>query len=184
MKKTRTSRRFAVVAVVIAAVAYAAAPTSAATISARNAIEPPLVQRINDIRAAHGLRRLTVSTRLTNAATNHANSEARYAYFSHSLYTPWRAFDWTALPTWLHWYWPGPGYSTWYAGENLAWGAPDMTARSTARAWMNSPPHRANILRAGWRRIGVAAVHVNNPGGYFRGMSDVTIVTAEFGERH
>jgi uncharacterized protein YkwD len=48
---------------------------------------------------------------------------------------------------------------------------------------MNSPGHRANILNPLWRYIGVAAVHVDEPAGYYRAWDDVTIVAAEFGHR-
>ena len=46
---------------------------------------------------------------------------------------------------------------------------------------MASPGHRANILNGGWRWIGVGAVHVHQPRGYYRAWDDVTIVAAEFG---
>jgi hypothetical protein len=48
---------------------------------------------------------------------------------------------------------------------------------------MDSPPHRANLLTPGWRRVGVAAVHVSGPLGYFGAWPEVTIVVAEFGRR-
>jgi hypothetical protein len=39
------------------------------------------------------------------------------------------------------------------------------------------------LLKRSWRNVGVAAVAVRNPGGYFRSWDDVTIVVAEFGRR-
>jgi uncharacterized protein YkwD len=157
---------------------------SAATIvSARDAMEPGVVKRINDIRAAHGLRRLTEASALNTAAGRHAKSMGAAGYFKHELRTPSRSVTWTPYASWIRWYWPGPGYTSWSAGENLAWGAPDLSSRQAVSRWMNSPPHRANILTAGWRRIGVAAVHVSDPLGYFGSWDDVTIVVAEFGRR-
>jgi uncharacterized protein YkwD len=47
---------------------------------------------------------------------------------------------------------------------------------------MNSPEHRANILTAEWRQIGVAAVHVDSAPGVFNGQP-VTIITTDFGYR-
>jgi uncharacterized protein YkwD len=45
----------------------------------------------------------------------------------------------------------------WTVGENLAWGTADLsTARGLLNAWMNSPGHRANILKPAYREIGVA----------------------------
>ena len=169
------------------AVVFAPSATNAAaadtTLRPRNGLEDSLVNRINDVRAAHGLRALSESSALTKAATRHANSMASVGYFQHDLYTPNKSNDWTGFSTWIRWYWPGPGFSSWSAGENLAWGAPDISAGQTVRRWMDSPPHRANLLTAGWRRVGVAAVHVSDPNGYFGGWSDVTVVVAEFGRR-
>src|SRR5205085_2641925 len=42
------------------------------------------------------------------------------------------------------------GYLTnrcWWAGENIAWGTGGIgTVRSIVKAWLHSPPHRANLL--------------------------------------
>ena len=48
---------------------------------------------------------------------------------------------------------------------------------------MASPGHRANILNPAWRNIGVGAVQVGDPRGYYASWDDVTIVAAEFGAR-
>ena len=47
---------------------------------------------------------------------------------------------------------------------------------------MRSPGHRRNILNAGWREIGVAAVHLPVARGAF-GNQPVTIITTDFGVR-
>ncbi|HSK15647.1 MAG TPA: CAP domain-containing protein [Gaiellaceae bacterium] len=85
--------------------------------------------------------------------------------------------------TWIRTFWPGPDASVWGAGENVAWGAPGLSARQTVRSWMRSPGHRANLLNRSWRRIGVAAVHVEGPVGTYGFWDEVTIVVAEFGFR-
>jgi uncharacterized protein YkwD len=170
-------------AAVALAVLSLAPAAGAVTVSERNPLEPNVVQRINSIRAAHGLRSLTVAMRLTDAANRHARSMGASSYFRHELYTPQRDRAWTSFSTWIRWYWPGPGYRAWSAGENLAWGAPDISASRTVTNWMNSPGHRANILNPLWRFIGVAAVHVDDPAGHYRSWDDVTIVAAEFGSR-
>ena len=47
----------------------------------------------------------------------------------------------------------------WLVGENLGWGwGSYATARSIVDAWMNSPPHRFNLLHPRFRQIGVAVV--------------------------
>jgi uncharacterized protein YkwD len=165
-------------------VVLALAPAAgAADLSDRNALERRTVERINAVRRAHGLRELRVVGRLARAAERHAESMARASYFRHELFTPARSRDWMPFGSWIRWYWPGPGYDSWSAGENLAWGAPRISARQTVSRWMASPGHRANILEPRWRQVAVGAVHVENPRGYYGSWDDVTIVAAEFGRR-
>ena len=180
----RLFRRGALLAAFALVFALSATSAPAATIvTAKDGVETSLMERINDVRAAHGLRRLRAAPRLTEAATRHANSMGKVGYFKHELYTPKRSVNWTPFGTWIRWHWPGPGYASWSAGENLVWGAPDLTARGAVRRWMDSPPHRANILTPGWRHIGIAVVHVSDPHGYFGTWSDVTLAVADFGRR-
>jgi uncharacterized protein YkwD len=160
------------------------AVAGARTISHRDSLESSVVARVNAVRKNHGLRPLRIASRLSDAAERHTSSMATGSYFLHDLYTPARAHAWTPFGTWIRWFWPGPGYSSWSAGENLAWGAPGISASQTVSRWMASPGHRANILNSGWRWIGVDAVHVGQPRGYYRAWDDVTIVAAEFGARH
>jgi uncharacterized protein YkwD len=62
------------------------------------------------------------------------------------------------------------------AGENLAWGSgPYGTAGAVVQAWLASPEHRANLLRASFTRIGLGVVR-----GTFLGTGDATVVTADF----
>jgi uncharacterized protein YkwD len=167
------------VAAVVLALAVSAASASAATLSPRDEREPRLVKRINEVRAAHGLPALRVASVLTSAATRHVNSMGSRGYFRHELR---KKSNWVSFGTWIHWYWPGPDYTAWTAGENLAWGAPDLGPRDTVRMWMNSPPHRANLLGA-WTRGGVSFVHVTAPAGYYGDYPEVTVVAADFGRR-
>jgi uncharacterized protein YkwD len=63
-----------------------------------------------------------------------------------------------------------------FAGENLAWGVGDRgTARGIVAAWLASPGHRANLLRASFRRVGVGDLV-----GTFRGFAGANVVTADF----
>ena len=50
----------------------------------------------------------------------------------------------------------GGGLTRWVYGENIAWGA-DWRGSPAAivDAWMDSPPHRANILNRSFREIGI-----------------------------
>ena len=105
---------------------------------------------------------------------------AKHGYFRNQL----RVKDeWVSFGMWIRWYWPGSGYTSWSAGQNLAWGAPGLGMRRTISLWMHSPVHRANLLRKDWNRIGVSIVHVLDPGGYFKGYPEATILTADFGSR-
>jgi uncharacterized protein YkwD len=168
------------------AIAFALSCTSAAgaaVVTARNSMEPTLIDRINDVRAAHGLRKLRVSSRLTNAATRHVNSMGAVGYFKSALHTPSSSVEWTPYGTWIDWYWPGAGYTSGAAGESRTWGARDLSARAAVKRWMNNARNRANLLTASWRRVGVAAVRVSDPLGYYGGRERVTIVVAEFGRR-
>jgi uncharacterized protein YkwD len=151
----------------------------AETVVQRNASEPRLVGRINIVRANHGLHALKVSDPLMTAAQRHATNMAWKAYFRHEFR---KNGNWVSFGRWIRWYWPGPGYTAWTAGENLAWGSPDLSPRRTVRMWMNSPGHRANILGA-WSSLGVSVVHVTRPGGFFNSYPEVTLVAAEFGRR-
>jgi len=77
----------------------------------------------------------------------------RNRYFSHTS-RDGRQFDDRILATG---YAPRP--ERWTLGENLAWGiAPAGDPAWVLGAWMDSPGHRANILRGGFREAGVAAV--------------------------
>ena len=156
-----------------------AAPGSAraVTITDRDAVESAVVVRINAVRSDHGLSRLAVAPRLRKAAEQHAHNIARYGYFRHSWSSgaPFR--------TWIARFWPGPGYTSWAAGENLFWAAPDATAAKIVRRWLGSPGHRTNILRPEWTRIGLGIVHVRGAVGTYRSARTVTIAAAEFGYR-
>jgi uncharacterized protein YkwD len=172
-------RILAAALVAAAALVGGGTKAQAANVVQRNAVEPTLVSRINEVRKNHGLSTLSVSDLLTTAAQRHATNMAYKGYFQHEFK---KDGSWYAFGTWIRWYWPGPGYTAWTAGENLAWGAPDLSPRRTVTMWMNSPGHRANLLGA-WTRVGVGVVHITSPGGYFKAYPDVTIVAAEFGRR-
>jgi uncharacterized protein YkwD len=47
---------------------------------------------------------------------------------------------------------------------------------------MQSPGHRANILRRQWTEIGISAQTFTNAPGVYRGLT-VTIATTDFGTR-
>ena len=169
---------FAAIAAAAGFLLFLPAPAHAAAQPiAEDDLETAIVSRINTIRASRGLPRLAIRLELKAAATRHVINMATYGYFSHSWSTG------ASFSTWIRWFWPGPGYTSWSAGENLYWAAPDTTASRVVSAWMASTPHRANILRSTWRAIGVGAIGDGTPVGTYRRYSRVTLVAAEFGRR-
>jgi uncharacterized protein YkwD len=91
-------------------------------------IEARIIERTNAQRARHGLRPLRVDRGLLRSARRHA------AWMTNS-----RSMTHTTQPV----------------GENIAMG--QNSSAEVVNTWMNSPGHRANILNAGYTRIGVAA---------------------------
>jgi uncharacterized protein YkwD len=158
------------------------ASAGAATLTPLDARERALLSAMNAVRADHGLNPLRRVKVLNSAATRHANSMGRNGYSLHDLYTPKLADNWTPIGTWLRWYWPGPGYSSYLMGENIAWGAPDLSKRDAMRFWMNSAPHRANIL-GNFNRVGISAVKVEDPVGDFKSYDNTTFWSVDFGKR-
>ena len=171
-------RRAALVLIVAAALLGPAESAFAGpVVTDADKLRAGVISEMNRVRSAHGLRTLTVRPRLQNAGSGHANNLAKHGVFTH---------DWsngTPFAKWIGWYWPGPGYTSWSAGENLAWGAPGLGVRKTVSLWMHSPGHRANLLSKTWNRVGVSVVHVTDPVGTFAPYSGATIVTADFGRR-
>jgi uncharacterized protein YkwD len=65
-------------------------------------------------------------------------------------------------------------------GENLAWGGAEAgSPRGALLGWLESPEHRANLLRNDWQEQGIALVDV----GDFRGVADSRIWVSHFGRR-
>jgi uncharacterized protein YkwD len=135
--------------------------TSAAGAATRADRESALVQAVNETRVAHGLRPLQVDARLELAARAHSEAMLRRDVLWHgALRARLASFDAR-----------GPAF-----GENLAWGVgPTSAADAIVRMWLASSGHRANLLRPGFRRVGIGA-----PVGTFAGHPGATVVTADF----
>ena len=169
------------IAVAVALVALAGAFAAPAALPARRvaltALESGVLARLNDVRVQHGLAPLRLSGTLTAAAAEHSDQMAADGYFQHASADGtafWRRID--------RWYGSG-GYSYWSVGENLLWSSPRVGPAGAVRLWMSSPEHRANILSAAWREIGISALHVARAPGVYHGRA-VTIVTTDFGVRY
>ncbi|MFD3999056.1 CAP domain-containing protein [Streptomyces sp. NPDC058548] len=118
--------------------------------SVRRRLEDDVTTLVNERRRRAGLNALRTDERLRASARAHSEDMAARGFFSHNDPQGVRPVDRMAAAGY-----PAP------AAENIARG--QQTPPSAMRAWMNSPGHRANILREGLATIGVG-VH-QGPGG-------------------
>src|SRR5262245_10047290 len=144
--------------------------------SATAALESAVVSRINLIRRGRGLRPLRSNRRLSAAAHFHSRDMASKGYFEHD------SANGTAFWRRIERFYPSQGFNSWTVGENLLWASDTYGASFAVREWMNSPPHRQNLLSREWREVGIGAVTVSSAPGAYGGRA-VTIVTADFGSR-
>jgi uncharacterized protein YkwD len=73
------------------------------------------------------------------------------------------------------------GARSWLVGENLVWGSGELsTPANLVRAWMESPAHRANMLRGRFKEIGIGVQRgTPNDASEFNGVT----VSSEYGFR-
>lgn len=168
-------------AVLLALAASVAAPAAHASRDARSItpmkqLERKVLASINDLRRARGLTALRLNPVLSDAASQHSVSMAEHGFFHHASLN--------GAPFWKRdvAVYPRRAYRLWSVGENLAYGAPRLSAGQAIELWLASPSHRANLLSPTWREVGLGAVHAVAAGGVYDGR-DVTIVTADFGVR-
>ena len=155
----------------------ASSNVQAATTAAVDATLQRLVAaQINVVRRSYGRSRLTVSSALTRAGSEHARQLALAGYFSHD----WS--DGTPFGSWIRRFYPPAGARRWSAGENLAWATPAVTAQQAVEMWLVSPEHRRILLSKTWRQVGLGVVRATGAGRFYGGR-DVVILAAEFGTR-
>jgi uncharacterized protein YkwD len=137
------------VAILLCALAAAAArPDPARAITA---MEKRLVARINDARAARGLRRLRFGPRVQRGA----HVWARHLILADAFYHGRLAAG---------------------TSENIAWGNCSwMSVGRMVRMWLNSPPHRANMLDGSHRYVGTGIA-----AGRWNGYSCVRMAVSRF----
>jgi uncharacterized protein YkwD len=138
-------------------------------------LERDVVAGINSLRGDRGLRPLTVSAALTQAARAHAISMARGGYFGHD------SADGTPFWKRIGRYYPLAGHARLVVGENLYWSTLAATSFAINHAWVTSPEHR-RILFANWTQLGIAILHRDDAPGFF-GHHSVLIAVADFGRR-
>jgi uncharacterized protein YkwD len=138
---------------------FAAAPAAVAAPQA--ASETSFLRAVNAARSANGLRPLHLDASLGRAARYHSLEMLRGNYFDHG--------DFAGRMSAFH-------VRAGSAGENLAWGTgPYGQPKTVVAEWLASPGHRANLLNAAYKRIGLGVVSGN-----FQGYGGAVIVTADF----
>jgi uncharacterized protein YkwD len=128
------------------------------------AAELALLQAMNEARHAHGLAPLRIDPRLQRTARRHSSAMLRTDTFSHGAFAARirRA-----------------GVRARRVGENLAWAVGALSeAHAIVNLWLASPEHRANLLRAGYRTVGVG-----ERAGSFSGYSGAVVITTDFAGR-
>jgi uncharacterized protein YkwD len=127
----------------------------------------------NQIRGRKGLPLLKGNTKLRRAAEGHSAEMVQKRYFDHTSPTGATMVDRILAAGYVR------ANQGWILGENLEWGTGSMsTPRGAVDAWMNSAGHRANILKRGYRHMGIG-ITLGIPSG---GRTGATI-TVDFGAR-
>lgn len=122
-------------------------------------IDSVVVDTTNQERESLGLGELRVNQTLKKAAQAKADDMASKGYFAHNSpdgKTPWYWIDQT-------------GYTYRAAGENLA--VNFDYSKDVVNAWMNSPTHKANIIKAKYQEIGIGIAE-----GFYQGRPTVFVV--------
>lgn len=101
----------------------------------------------NTQRTNNGIAALGLNGALSQAATAKAQHMFANNYWAHTA--PDGTSPWTFISN--------AGYSYTIAGENLAKNF--STSAGVVNGWMNSPSHRANVLKAGYTEVGYGVVN-------------------------
>lgn len=125
------------------------------------ALEQSIVDAINKVRVDRGRGPVRLNPQLRIAARAHTRDMLQRQYFAHGDF----AGRIVAAGA--------PGSRV---GENLGWvEAGQMPVETIIYLWMQSPPHRAVLLRPGFELVGVGVAR-----GPFRGYQSTVVVTADF----
>jgi uncharacterized protein YkwD len=124
---------------------------------------------LNEIRRDKGLKPFNVNGRLSLASQRHTNAMTNRNFFAHGDFV-----GRIRSARYLR------GARGWTVGENIAWGSWDYaTPKLIVRGWMNSPPHRHNILNGRFREIGIGV----SRGAPVRGHQNAATYATDFGTR-
>lgn len=107
-----------------------------------------LVELINEIRASNDVGLLLIDEKLTDAAELHAAFMLQHNILSHS------GRNESNFETRVR----DEGYSYSRAAENIAFGV--ATNEEVLDLWMNSPPHKDNLINPDFTQIGIGVAPV------------------------
>jgi hypothetical protein len=124
-----------------------------------------ILNLVNQERTKNRLPPLVLSSELSTAATGKASDMFAKNYWAHI--SPAGTTPWVFIKD--------AGYDYLYAGENLA---RDFNfSKEVVEAWMDSPTHKANIMKPEYTDIGLAIMN-----GRLNGQ-ETTLVVQEFGSK-
>lgn len=171
------------VLLVLLAVPTAVMPAAAGTTTKAGeqrdgVLEQGILREVNRLRAARGLRALTVSSPLQAAAAFQSRDMLERGYFDHDQ--PGGASFGVRLKR----FYPVASGSAWLVGENLLWSSQGITPAAAVKLWLASPPHRRNLFDPTWREVGLGAFDADTATGAFvEANGPVVVVTMDFGSR-
>jgi uncharacterized protein YkwD len=113
-------------------------------------IEASVTCLINERRADNGIGRVRDNVRLRHAAAGHSQAMVSQGFFSHNSPNGKSFVDRIEAAGYMR------GARSWFVGENLVWGNGELsTPANLVKAWMESPAHRANLLRGRFKELGI-----------------------------
>lgn len=124
-----------------------------------------LLAQSNTQRTNNGVTGLSLNSKLVNAAQTKANDMVIRNYWSHV--TPTGEEPWVFITN--------AGYEYQTAGENLAYGF--ANGSDTVTGWMNSAPHRENLLNSAFSEVGFGFANSAN----YVNDGQQTVVVAMYG---
>lgn len=164
----------ALVAVLAVGAAQARSTAAAGAVEQDTVLAAEIADRVGDLRAKRGLRRVAPSAGLARGARAHAVSMARNGYFSHT------SLDGSSVERRVAEYYGGGTDAV--VGEVLFWTVGSASADEIVETWLSSSLHRSVLLFPRWQDVGVSVLRVRGAPGAF-GDRDVTIAVADFGGR-
>ncbi len=107
----------------------------------------------NRVRSQRDLPPLRENPRLRRAAIGHSQNMVSAGFFEHTAPSGATMVDRILRAGYVR------RNEGWSLGENLAWGTGSFsTPRGALESWMDSPAHRANVLKRSYRELGVGLV--------------------------